>query len=162
MSEHCVQARGRPEKYCIRDMWFLSTLSLIPFKSLWSRVFCWQAIMSLSCVKHIVISASSMHLHVQLNMFTTCWCWQMLHAGITRYQKYTSHTGNYKTAWHKRTNLMRRWKMEQILYVLPSCGRNVAGSIALSAKRKTLCWMEQLVNRHECPYHYLNGWQTKN
>lgn len=39
--------------------------------------------------------------------------------------------------------------MEQILYVLPSCGRNVAGSSALCAKRKKLCWMEQLLNRHE-------------
>lgn len=26
--------------------------------------------------------------------------------------------------------------MEQILYVLPSCGRNAAGSIVLSQKRK--------------------------
>lgn len=85
-----VQDRGRPEKYWIRDMWFLSTLSFNTLKSLWSRVFCWQAIMSLSCVKQIVIPASSKHLHVQLNVFTTCWCRQMLHVGITWYQEYTS------------------------------------------------------------------------
>lgn len=34
--------------------------------------------------------------------------------------------------------------MEQILYVLPSCGRNVAGIIVLCAKRKKLCWMDGL------------------
>lgn len=64
---------------------------LIAFKSLRSWVFCWQAIMSLSRVKHIVIPASSKHLRVQLIVYTTCWCWQMLHVGITQYQKYTSH-----------------------------------------------------------------------
>lgn len=42
--------------------------------------------------------------------------------------------------------------MEHTLYVLPACGRSVACSIVLCAKRKKLCWMEHLVNRQPISY----------
>lgn len=151
---------------------------LIAFKSLRSWVFCWQAIMSLSRVQHIVIPASSKHLRVQLIVFTTCWCWQMLHVGITQYQKYTSHywwgldlKKVYEHSWkcQKPCRLLCEWS---IIYnagwirisccaalLWQDCGRRQRDG---GRKIKKGLWMWQLTNRYEWKSYYITKrWQTK-